>query len=74
MKKNFINWFKASGIIAIKAMAQTAVAMIGAGAVMDKVNWMMIGSSSLCAGILSVLGSVKNLPEYAVNEEEKPQV
>ena len=46
-------WFKAAGIRAIKTVAQTAVATIGTSAVMGDVNWLMVGSSSLLAGILS---------------------
>ena len=56
-------WFKAAGIRAIKTVAQTAVATIGTSAVMGDVNWIMVGSASLLAGILSLLTSVAGLPE-----------
>lgn len=56
-------WFKAAGIRAIKTIAQTAVATIGASAVMSEVNWVMVGSASILAGILSLLTSVAGLPE-----------
>ena len=56
-------WFKAAGIRAIKTVAQTAVATIGTSAVMGDVNWVMVGSASLLAGILSLLTSVAGLPE-----------
>ena len=46
-------------------MAQTAVATIGTGAVLDEVNWMMVGSASVLAGLLSLLTSVAGLPEVA---------
>ena len=46
-------------------MAQTAVATIGTSAVMGEVNWMMVGSASLLAGILSLLTSVAGLPEVS---------
>lgn len=65
--KNLEKWFKAAGIRAIKTVAQTAVATIGTSAVMGDVNWLMVGSASLLAGILSLLTSVAGLPE--VNEE-----
>jgi hypothetical protein len=63
MKNNFSNWAKAAGIRAAKTIAQTAVAMIGTGAMLDEVNWPMVGSAALLAGILSLLTSVAGLPE-----------
>ena len=61
--RNWKLWFKAAGIRAIKTVAQTAVATIGTSAVLDEVNWMMVGAASLLAGILSLLTSVAGLPE-----------
>lgn len=61
--KKYKNWFKCAGIRAIKTVAQTAVATIGTSAVMGEVNWLMVGSASLLAGILSLLTSVAGLPE-----------
>lgn len=60
---NFKNWIKAAGVRAVKTVAQTAVATIGTSAAMGDVNWMMVGSASLLAGILSLLTSVAGLPE-----------
>ena len=56
-------WWKAAGVRAIKTVAQTAVATIGTSAVLSEVNWLMVGSSALLAGILSLLTSVAGLPE-----------
>ena len=61
--KNWKNWIKAAGVRAIKTVAQTAVATIGTSAAMGDVNWVMVGSASLLAGILSLLTSVAGLPE-----------
>ena len=63
MNYNFKDWIKAAGIRAIKTIAQTAVATIGTSAVMAEVNWLMVASASLLAGILSLLTSVAGLPE-----------
>ena len=65
--KNWKNWLKAAGVRALKTVCQTAIATIGTAAVMDEVNWIMVGSASLLAGILSLLTSVAGLPE--VSEE-----
>lgn len=62
-KKKMIAWAKAAGIRAIKTVAQTAVATVGTAAVMGEVNWVMVGSASLLAGILSLATSVAGLPE-----------
>ena len=68
MIKNWKNWLKAAGIRAIKTVAQTAVATIGTSAVMGEVNWVMVGSAAVLAGILSMLTSIAGLPEVTDTE------
>lgn len=63
MKEKFIVWIKAAGIRAIKTVAQTAVATIGTTVAMSEVNWALVGSASLLAGVLSLLTSIAGLPE-----------
>lgn len=63
MKRDWKKWIKCAGIRAIKTVAQTAVAMIGTSAVMSEVNWGMVASSALLAGILSLLTSLAGIPE-----------
>ena len=61
--KNWKSWIKAAGVRAIKTVAQTAVATIGTGAVFSQVDWRMVVSAALLAGVLSMLTSVAGLPE-----------
>lgn len=63
-----VKWFKAAGIRAIKTIAQTAIATIGASATIGEVNWIMVGSSSLLAGIVSILTSIAGIPEVKEGE------
>ena len=56
-------WLKAAGVRAIKTIAQTAVATIGTSAVLGDVDWIMVASASILAGIFSVLTSIAGLPE-----------
>ena len=56
-------WIKAASIRAIKTVAQTAVGIIGASAIISEVNWNVVLSASLLAGITSLLTSIAGLPE-----------
>lgn len=62
MKKQ-TKWIKAALVRAIKTVAQTAIAMIGTGAVIADVNWQVVVSAAVLAGVLSVLTSIAGLPE-----------
>ena len=68
--KNFKEWIKAAGIRAIKTIAQTAIATIGTAAMLGEVNWIMVGSASALAGVLSLLTSVAGLPELKGKDDE----
>lgn len=57
------NWWKAAGVRSLKTVAQAAISIIGTSVVMGDVNWLMVGSAALLAGILSLLTSVAGLPE-----------
>ena len=63
----YAQWLKAAGTHAVKTVAQTAVATIGTSAILSAVDWKVVISASLLAGILSLLTSVAGLPE--VKEE-----
>ena len=60
---NTVEGLKKAGIRAVKTMAQTAVAVIGTGAVISAVDWQMVVSSAVVAGIVSILTSVAGIPE-----------
>lgn len=58
------DFWKATAIRAIKTICQTAIATIGTASLLSEVNWLVVASASLLAGILSVLTSiVVGLPE-----------
>lgn len=63
-------WIKAALVRAIKTIAQTAVATIGSAAVLSAVDWRIVVSASLLAGILSILTSVAGLPEVHLAETQ----
>ena len=65
---NTVKWLKAAGIRALKTVAQTAIATIGASATMGEVNWVMVGSASLLSGIISILTSIGGIPEVKEGE------
>ncbi len=56
-------WWMAAGIRALRTVAQTAVATIGTAAAMEQVDWGMVISASLLAGLLSILTSLGGIPE-----------
>ena len=69
-KEYWKKWAAAAGIRAVKTVAQTSVATIGTAAVLQDVNWIMILSASVLAGVVSLLTSVAGLPEVTVETEE----
>lgn len=65
------NWFRAAAIRAVRATAQTAIATIGAAAMMSEVNLPVVVSASLLAAVISLLTSVAGLPEVRAEKMEK---
>lgn len=63
MSKKAMKWLKAAGIRAIKTMAQTAMSLFTIGQVLTEVDWKVIASASVVAGIYSLLTSIAGLPE-----------
>ena len=60
---NTRKWMVNAGIRAVKTMAQTAVAVMGTSTVLSAIDWRMVLSSAIVAGIVSILTSVADLPE-----------
>lgn len=74
MKRNWKQWLKAAGVRAVKTVAQTAVATIGASAAISEVDWIIVVSAAMLAGVVSLLTSIAGLPEVpaeTTEEEEK---
>lgn len=61
--RNWKNWARAAGIRALKTVAQTAAATIGTTAALSSVDWRMVLSTAVLAGIISMLTSVAGIPE-----------
>lgn len=68
-KAYWVEWIKKAGIRAIKTVAQTAVATIGTSAVIGAVDWVLVASASVLAGIVSLLTSLAGLPEITEGAE-----
>lgn len=61
--RDWLSWLKWAGIRALKTVAQAAIAAIGSTAVFTEVNWAVVGSTALLAGVLSLLTSIAGIPE-----------
>lgn len=65
-----VEWAKAAGIRAVKTMAQSAIGAIGAAVTLGAVDWRVVGSTAVLAGVVSILTSVAGIPEVAGAEGE----
>ena len=68
-KDNFVIWLKAALVRAARTIAQTAIATIGSSAILSEVNWKLVLSASMLAGVISVLMSITGLPEIKGRKE-----
>ena len=69
----FKQWVKAAGVRAVKTMAETALSMLTVGQAVLDVNWVNVTSVSALAGVISMLISIKGLPEVAPVQHEKTE-
>jgi hypothetical protein len=68
-KEKVLTWIKAAGVRAIKTVAQTFVATVGTSVILSEVDWAVVASASVLAGILSLATSIAGLPEIKQNIE-----
>lgn len=71
--RDWKNWGKCALVRAIKTVAQTLVGVIGASTVLEGVDWRVAVSSSVLAGVVSLLTSIAGLPEVENNANIKPE-
>ena len=70
MDVNTVKWAKSAGVRAVKTMAQSAIGAIGAAATLGAVDWRIVGSTAVLAGVVSILTSVAGIPEVSGAEGE----
>lgn len=70
MKRDWKDWIKKAAIRAIKTVAQAAVGVIGASALLSDVDWRVAVSTALLAGVVSILTSIAGIPEETRTEVE----
>lgn len=63
-----VEWFKAASVRAIKTMAQAALGIMGTGIFIHDIDWVMVISASIVAGIASILTSVAGIKEVKAKE------
>lgn len=68
-KEKIKKWLKCAGIRAFKTVIQTAVSVIGVSTLITEVDWIAVLSTSVTAGILSLLTSLAGLPEIEKEDE-----
>ena len=68
MSVNTKQWIMKAGVRAVKTMAQTFIATIGTATVMSSVDWKVVLSASVLAGIISVVTSIAGIPEVESQE------
>lgn len=56
-------WVKAAAVRAVRTVCQTAIATVGTAAALSEVDWPVVASTAVLAGVLSLLTSLAGLPE-----------
>lgn len=66
--RDWIKWWKAAGIRALKTVAEAALALLPAAATITEVDWAVVIGTAALAGVASLLSSIKGLPELSESE------
>ena len=73
MKYDFKEWLHFAGVRALKTVAETALGLVGSAAILGEVDWTLVASASAMAGVISLLISIKGLPELDLKKENKSE-
>lgn len=73
MKYDFKEWIHAAGVRALKTVAETALGLVGSAVILGEVDWALVASASAMAGVISLLISIKGLPELDLKKENKSE-
>ena len=65
-----VKWIKATAVRTVKTMAQSAIGVIGSTALINEVNWAVVGGTVALSGIVCILTSIAGIPEVSGEEEE----
>lgn len=68
-KRDWKDWTKKACTRAIKTVAQAALAQLTIASTLGDVNWKVLTSTAILAGLISLATSVYGLPEEKENEE-----
>ena len=68
MSEKARKWIHAAAVRAVRTVAQTAVAMLPAAATITAVDWRTVAGTAALAGVVSLLTSLKGLPELEIRE------
>ena len=60
-----VKWLKATAIRTVKTMAQAAIGVIGSTAVLNEVNWAVVGGTVALSGIVCILTCIAGIPEVS---------
>ena len=73
MNRDWKIWFKLAGIRAAKTVCQTALGVIGTATLFSEINILEVISAAILAGIVSLLTSLKGIPEEITNTFVYPE-
>lgn len=68
-KGYWIHWLKRAGVRGARTVAQSAIASIGVSSAIGEIDWMYVLSTAMFAGVISILSSIRGLPEIRMEEQ-----